>query len=88
MTASEEGELVASVASGAGLALVDARDEARFSGESEPIDTVAGHIPGALNLPFTRALRANGTWRSPMELRELWSNVLGEDAGTRRARQE
>lgn len=77
----DTGEVVESVASCAGLALVDARDEARFRGESEPIDTVAGHIPGALNLPFSRTLRADGTWRSPKELRKLWSEVLGEDAG-------
>ncbi|MGI9235344.1 MAG: sulfurtransferase [Woeseiaceae bacterium] len=62
--------------------LVDARDTARFKGDEEPIDTVAGHIPGALNVPFPESLDDNGLWRTPEELESLWAAVLGEDRHT------
>lgn len=65
------------------LGLVDARDEERFAGRSEPLDAVAGHIPGAVNLPFTRSLQADSRWRSAPELRRLWEDTLGPNFGTR-----
>ncbi len=61
------------------LRLVDARDEARFSGQAEPIDPVAGHIPGSLNLPFAVNLDADGRWKSPEELEMNLESVLGPD---------
>jgi thiosulfate/3-mercaptopyruvate sulfurtransferase len=60
----------------AGL-LVDARAAARFRGEEEPIDAVAGHVPGAVNLPYDASLGAQGRWRSGEELAALWAGVLG-----------
>ena len=60
-----------------GLLLVDARAEKRFAGSQEPIDAVAGHIPGARNLPFERCLDDSGRFRGPDRLRELWAEVLG-----------
>jgi thiosulfate/3-mercaptopyruvate sulfurtransferase len=75
----ETGELVDSGSSVGELRLLDARDAARFFGEQEPIDAVAGHIPGALNLPFTNCLNADGTWKTSAELRDLFADVLGEE---------
>ncbi len=63
------------------LQLVDARDTARFAGISEPIDPVAGHIPGAISLPLTESLRSDGTWKSPAELRAIWEEALGQGVG-------
>ena len=73
-------ELAAAVAGGEELLLVDARDAPRFAGETEPIDPVAGHVPGARNLPFAASLGPDGRWRSAGELAEAWRAVLGDDA--------
>ena len=73
----ETGEILARIQAGETLRLVDARDEQRFRGLIEPIDTVAGHIPGAVNLPFTESLMPDGTWKSREELRVLLRDALG-----------
>lgn len=59
------------------LRLVDARDAARFAGAEEPIDPVAGHVPGAVNLPFADCVDETGCWRPAAELRERLEAVLG-----------
>lgn len=61
------------------LRLVDVRDSQRFSGEAEPIDPVAGHIPGALNLPYTAFLQPDGTWRPLAERTSMLEGLLGMD---------
>ena len=61
------------------LNLIDARTEARFNGEEEPIDPVAGHIPGATCLPFQGNLEGSGRFLSPAELNARFSHVADEE---------
>ncbi len=56
--------------------LVDARGAPRFRGEVEPLDPVAGHVPGAVNRPFSDNLDANGRFKSAQQLRAEWSQLL------------
>ena len=53
--------------------VLDVRAAPRFRGETEPIDPVAGHIPGAVNLPYTENIG-----KSPEELRAMYEALLGD----------
>jgi thiosulfate/3-mercaptopyruvate sulfurtransferase len=68
--------LAEGVASGH-LVLLDARAAPRYRGEVEPLDPVAGHVPGARNRPFSDNLDADGRFRSPEELRRAFGAMLG-----------
>ena len=56
--------------------LVDARAQERYAGTVEPIDSVAGHIPGAVNHPFTANLGADGRFLPAAELKRRWEERL------------
>jgi len=58
--------------------LIDARAAARYRGEVEPLDPVAGHIPGALNRPFTENLTAEGFFKPAAQLRQEFETLLGD----------
>ena len=61
--------------------LIDARGAARYRGETEPLDPVAGHIPGALNRPFTDNLGADGRFKPREQLQAEFDALLaGRDA--------
>lgn len=56
--------------------VLDVRAAPRYRGEREPIDPVAGHIPGARNLPLSENLTAEGRFKSPAALHQLYSKLL------------
>ena len=60
--------------------VLDARATPRFKGEVEPIDPVAGHIPGALNRPFSTNLGADGKFKPAAQLRAELEALLGQRA--------
>jgi thiosulfate/3-mercaptopyruvate sulfurtransferase len=71
------------VADSGSIRLIDARDRQRFFGRSEPIDSVAGHVPGAQNLPFSELLDSDGLVKTPSELLDRWRAVLDEPSESR-----
>lgn len=68
----------ADIAVGAVPTLLDARAPERFRGEVEPMDPVAGHIPGARNLPATTMLDADGTFLPEARISELLTAAAGD----------
>ncbi|MEB2318010.1 MAG: sulfurtransferase [Pseudomonadota bacterium] len=60
------------------LTLIDARTAERYRGEAEPIDPVAGHIPGALSRPLALNLRPDGRFLPAPILRQAFTDLLGD----------
>ena len=58
--------------------VIDVRENNRYRGESEPIDLVAGHIPGAINVPFPTNLNDNEEFLSQTELKEKYQKIFGD----------
>jgi len=56
--------------------LIDARAAKRFRGEQEPLDKVAGHVPGAVNLPYAENINIDGKFKPADILRDRYLNVL------------
>ena len=71
---------IKTVAFGIGKAsqtIIDARATPRFKGEVEPLDPIAGHIPGALNRPFNQNLGADGKFKPAAQLKTEFEALLG-----------
>ncbi len=62
----------------AGALVVDSRAAPRYRGEEEPIDSIAGHIPGAISAPFVENLGGDGRFKPEVELRQRFDQLLGE----------
>jgi thiosulfate/3-mercaptopyruvate sulfurtransferase len=58
--------------------VIDVRETPRYLGQMEPIDLIAGHIPGAENMPYTLNLDANGKYKSPEELKAAYEKLFGD----------
>ncbi len=60
-----------------GKIIIDVRDSRRFKGEIETIDLIAGHIPGAINIPYVTNLDNYGFFLSPDTLKDKYTQALG-----------
>ena len=56
--------------------IIDVRDKYRYDGVSEPIDLIAGHIPNAINIPFSENLDSYGFFLPPSELKNKYEKAL------------
>lgn len=71
---------VRSLASRPEAVVVDARASERYRGEIEPLDPKAGHVPGAVNLPYAANLNPDGTFVPPDRLRERYAVTEGAES--------
>jgi len=69
---------VENVAQASDYVVIDVRDANRYAGLTEPIDLIAGHIPGAINIPFTENLASDGTFLAPEVLKANYSKILAK----------
>ena len=60
------------------ILLVDARRQERYRGDEEPLDLKAGHIPGAMNMPFKDNLGEKGCFRRADDLKKYFSSMLSD----------
>lgn len=58
--------------------IIDVRENYRFRGESEPIDLVAGHIPGAINIPYINNLNEDGTFINEVDLQKMYDQAIAD----------
>ncbi|NVJ87777.1 MAG: sulfurtransferase [Algoriphagus sp.] len=57
--------------------VIDVRSAERYRGEQEPIDLIAGHIPGAINVPLTENMGSKGEFLQPEQLRRKYQDLIG-----------
>jgi thiosulfate/3-mercaptopyruvate sulfurtransferase len=60
------------------ILVIDVRSAERYRGDHEPIDLIAGHIPGAKNIPLTENMDGSGNFLSPEKLRKKYEDLLGD----------
>ncbi|MDR6945259.1 sulfurtransferase [Mucilaginibacter pocheonensis] len=60
--------------------VIDVRETPRYLGQTEPIDLVAGHIPGAFNLPYIYNLDVDGKYRPAETLRKIYDDAIADVA--------
>lgn len=58
--------------------IIDVRAAERYNGIYEPIDTIAGHIPNAINFPYFDHLNPNGTFKTQEEIRKIYNATFGK----------
>lgn len=58
--------------------LIDVRENARYLGHTEPLDLIAGHIPGAVNLFYGNNMGADGRYKTPEELAAIYNAAIGD----------
>lgn len=76
VTPSVDVETVAANLASPSQLLVDARGRERFRGDVEPIDPIPGHIPGAVNRPYTENLRPDGTFKPAVQLADEFAALI------------
>lgn len=69
---------VEKVANDRNYLIIDVRDKDRFDGKIEPIDTIAGHIPGAVNVPLRENLDEHGLFLSPNEIKNKYQSLFAD----------
>ena len=60
--------------------MIDVRETPRYLGQTEPLDLIAGHIPGAVNLPYVLNLDASGKFLPADILRSMYLDTIGDVA--------
>ena len=71
--------IFARLAAGKPSFLMDARQAARWRGETEPLDPIKGRIPGAKNHPYENNLTTAGTFQPPAALKKAWNALAPTD---------
>ncbi|MFD1257918.1 sulfurtransferase [Mucilaginibacter terrae] len=61
-----------------GQIVIDVREKPRYLGQTEPIDLIAGHIPGAINVPYLTNLGAGNRYLNANELKEQYQEIFGD----------